>query len=697
MAEREGQQLGNYRLVRFLGQGGFAEVYLGQHMYLNTEVAIKLLYTRVAQEDIAQFLEEARTLAKLRHPHIVRVLDFGVDNGTPFLVMDYAPGGTLRQRHPRGTRLPLATIVGYVKQVSDALQYAHEGGFIHRDVKPENMLIGSNGEVLLSDFGIAVIARSEHTPLDKPIGTGGTPYYMAPEMFQGQPRRSSDQYALAIVVYEWLCGTLPFSEGNAIQLGYQHTHIAVPSLQSRVPDISSAVEFVVMAALAKKPQDRFGSVQAFATALEQASNYVTPQSIPVSHSESPVSASIPLALSASPAPVQSNTPGVASSHTPSMQPSPILSMPAQSVHTPAARKISRRPFLLGAAAIVGVGVAGTGLWWWTHSSPPPHVKIQTPHTPTTVATSTPTATATSTPPPPHGPQGTLYVTYRGHTDAITGVAWSPDSQHIASTSFDNTVQVWNALNGDVPFTYSGHTDSALAVAWSPDGKRIASGSADKTVQVWDAANGRNVFAYKGHTGSVVAVAWSPNGKHIASASTDKTVQVWDAVSGSLIFTYHGHTDVLTAVAWSPDGTRIVSGSKDKTVQVWDVTNGGNRFTYNGHTDSVQTVAWSPNGKRIASGSIDDTAQVWDAANGQNAFTYNGHTSVVYSLAWSPDGTHIASGSDDKTVQVWQATTGNGVFTYHGQAQPIAAVAWSPDGTRIASGCDDKMVQVWQAV
>src|SRR5205085_9904073 len=160
MADRSGQQLGNYRLIRLVGKGGFAEVYLGEHIYLSTPVAVKVLHTQLESEDMAVFLNEARTIARLIHPHIIRVTDFGLDGETPFLVMDYAPNGTLRQRHARGIQLPLTTIVPYVKQLAEALQHAHDEKLIHRDIKPENMLLGRRNEVLLSDFGIALIAQS---------------------------------------------------------------------------------------------------------------------------------------------------------------------------------------------------------------------------------------------------------------------------------------------------------------------------------------------------------------------------------------------------------------------------------------------------------------------------------------------------------------------------------------------------------
>src|SRR5437763_5999796 len=156
MADRIGQHLGNYHLRQKLGQGGFAEVYLGEHLFLGTTLAIKVLHTQIAQTDVAEFQQEARILAGLKHPHIVRILDFGLDGQTPYLVMDYAPHGTLRTRHPKGTVLPVATVVEYVKQIAQALQYAHDSKVIHRDIKPENMLIGKQNEILLSDFGIAL-------------------------------------------------------------------------------------------------------------------------------------------------------------------------------------------------------------------------------------------------------------------------------------------------------------------------------------------------------------------------------------------------------------------------------------------------------------------------------------------------------------------------------------------------------------
>jgi serine/threonine protein kinase len=283
MVDRVGQQLGNYRLVRLLGQGGFAEVYLGEHIYLDTQAAIKVLQTQLAREDMEQFRLEARTIARLEHPHIVRVLDFGVEGSTPFLVMSYAPNGTLRTRHPKGTRVPLTTVVSYVQQIAPALQYAHEHRLIHRDIKPENLLVGRANEVLLSDFGIALVAQSSRYQSTRDMA--GTIAYMAPEQIEVHPRPASDQYALGIVVYEWLSGDRPF-HGSFTEIAIKHSVVPPPPLHEKVPTLSPAVEQVVMTALAKDPYRRFGTIQAFATALEQASQVLP--AAPVSPGLTPV-------------------------------------------------------------------------------------------------------------------------------------------------------------------------------------------------------------------------------------------------------------------------------------------------------------------------------------------------------------------------------------------------------------------------
>ncbi len=224
-----------------------AEVYLSEHIFLKTLAALKILRAPLLEQAIPACLREARTLASLTHPNIVRVLDFGVQDETFFLAMEYVPGDTLQQSYPSGSHLSPASMVSLIKPIASALQYAHDQNIIHGSVKPENILLGTGTEVLLSDFGILTLLQI--------IGSYQTPpsIYTAPEQFDGPPQPASDQYSLAVIAYELLNGERPFQDDTA-------------RLNGNMPDIDE----VLHTAMEKDPTRRFSSIQAFARALEQA-------------------------------------------------------------------------------------------------------------------------------------------------------------------------------------------------------------------------------------------------------------------------------------------------------------------------------------------------------------------------------------------------------------------------------------------
>lgn len=266
-----GKLVGEYRLLRRLGGGSFGEVYQAENVREHSQVAIKLIKAPLTQrEDLKAFLNEARSM-RLRHPHIVPLLDFGLseEQDLPFLVMEYVSGGTLRDRYPKESRVPLETVANLTTQLASALQYAHDRHLIHRDVKPENMLCRTDGTVLLSDFGIASVAHASSSA-SAYQSFGGTLPYMAPEQHAGRPRPASDQYALAVVVYEWLVGARPFV-GTVPELVSQHLHAPPPSLLDQVPTLPAQVEQVIFKALSKQPQERFARIDDFAVALQTAS------------------------------------------------------------------------------------------------------------------------------------------------------------------------------------------------------------------------------------------------------------------------------------------------------------------------------------------------------------------------------------------------------------------------------------------
>jgi eukaryotic-like serine/threonine-protein kinase len=461
--------------------------------------------TRLTSEDVDGFRTEARTIARLKHPQIVRVLEFGVEGDTPFLVMDYAPHGTLRTRHLKGSQLAPEIILPYVKQVADALHYAHEQKLVHRDIKPENMLLGERNEVLLSDFGIATVAQSSRYQGTQEVA--GTVAYMAPEQVQGHPRPASDQYALGVVIYEWLTGARPF-HGSFAEIATQHVLAPPPPLHQKVPTLSPLVEQVVMTALAKDPKERFASVQAFANALENACGGESLSQFAPTHYVRPS------------APVVQGFPGAIPT-TPALQP-PIGSLPTADL--------------------------------------PPTIAVSTDNTPGAASSSSSEGPLPSAIVRPS--IGTTLLTYHGHAEEVLCAAWSPDGRCLASGSRDQTMQVWDAVTGKILVIYRGHfivvkeLPVIYTLAWSPDGQRIACADYDYRADMVDVsskyekrARGRKLYNYRDHAKQVVSVAWSPDGRFIASGSRDKAVFVWEADSGEQKLRYLKHAGPVGSVAW----------------------------------------------------------------------------------------------------------------------------------------------------
>ena len=267
-----GTQVQGYVIEAEVGRGGMAQVYRAHHRVLDRVSALKILLPELAGDEnfVERFLREARAAARLEHPNIVPIYEIGqTDNGEYFLAMKYVDGATLRQvgtdqRESGGLDLP--AITGYIAQIASALDYAHENGIVHRDIKPGNVLIDSDGRALLTDFGIAQAAEDINVTNQGMLV--GTPAYMSPEQAQGFPATAeSDVYALGVVVYELLTGTTPFPHRtpHAVLLG----HISEPPLpvHDRNPELSPEVSAIVGKALAKAPEDRYRSAGEFAAAL----------------------------------------------------------------------------------------------------------------------------------------------------------------------------------------------------------------------------------------------------------------------------------------------------------------------------------------------------------------------------------------------------------------------------------------------
>jgi serine/threonine protein phosphatase PrpC len=264
-----GQQIGNYLVIKELASGSFGSVYQGRHIVFTDEpvVAIKLLHAHLAsQQERDRFFQEARLLKKLKHPYILPIIDAGINQSFPYIVAEYAPNGSLRDRlqHQYARPLLLEEALIILSQIGQALHYAHQQNIVHRDLKPENILFNIKSEALLADFGIATVLA---TTSIKQTAIMGTPSYMAPEQFRGIVSKESDQYALGCIAYELFTGSKPFNAPDFFALGFKHLTeypIAPTQLNPRLPKY---IEHAIFKAIMKERTERYSDCSSFISAL----------------------------------------------------------------------------------------------------------------------------------------------------------------------------------------------------------------------------------------------------------------------------------------------------------------------------------------------------------------------------------------------------------------------------------------------
>ncbi|MEZ4671049.1 MAG: serine/threonine-protein kinase [Anaerolineae bacterium] len=270
-----GRKLGLYDITALLGQGGMATVYKGYREDIDRYVAVKVLppHPGLDQQFVDRFKLEARTIARLQHPHILPLYDYGVEDEILYLVMAYIEGGSLSNRIDKG-KMPLNEIDRILRQVATALDYAHRQGIIHRDIKPDNILLDKEGNPLLADFGIVKIAGGDDTrpALTLTGGLVGTPAYMAPEQGSGESKitNAADIYSLGVVVYEMLTGKKPYTADTPMQVVVKHITEPVPNPLDVDAELPAAFETIIQRALAKKPENRYQTAMELADDISRA-------------------------------------------------------------------------------------------------------------------------------------------------------------------------------------------------------------------------------------------------------------------------------------------------------------------------------------------------------------------------------------------------------------------------------------------
>ena len=341
-----GTKLGQYVVQEFIGEGAMGTVYRAYHEQLERTGAVKVMHAISPDKDsIARFRHEAQAIARMRHPNILNVFDFGEYDGAPYMIVEYVPGGNLAGRMSQGP-LDRGTALRFLRGIAAGLDYAHAQGIVHRDVKPANVLLERDETPVLADFGLAKMLQGSSVKSMTGVTTG-TPAYMAPEQVTGQQvGPAADRYALATIAYEMLTGTIPHGGLGVIELMYAHVHLDPASPSSINSQLNQSVDAVIARGLAKEPRARWGSCDAFVTALTLALGVKAPP---------PIERTIAFAP---PAGTIDNTDAFAPP--PTTVPSPVWPPPAEA----AARRRSRtRRYVIAAIAVLvllalAVGIAG---------------------------------------------------------------------------------------------------------------------------------------------------------------------------------------------------------------------------------------------------------------------------------------------------------------------------------------------------
>jgi serine/threonine protein kinase len=687
---RIGTQLGKYRLVQRLGEGGMGVVYAAEDLDLTRKVALKILCGAAthAPEVAQRFLLEARAAARLNHPNVVAVYDIGQQDDVSYIAMELVEGVSAQTLLTHSEALPWPQATRIIADVCRGLAAAHAAGLIHRDIKPANILLGHDGRVKLADFGLAKAPRLLPAHVTQQGTILGTPQYMSPEQCAGDHLDGrSDIYALGGAYHALLTGCPPYEGSDSVRLMFAHCTAPVPDPRRLLPELPEACAAVVAKAMAKERAHRFRSIQEMLAALTA------------------VLETSPAALTTGTVVPPAPDPVPAESTTVNLR--PVLAGP-QRVSRPRRwhRLLTGTAMALLAVCLLVVAVVSFD----------PLAKSSAPPSPLAPPVDPPAKSSAPRSPlaPPVGDVRPVTLvprpTWGKHAGEARGLAFS--DRRFASVGADKIAQVWDLERPQAPAKIFRHSHELSCVAISPDGKWLATGyREDRVVRLWDVEAGKEIASFDcqlfGKHGAW-SLAFHPSSARRLAVGTGGDVQLLDLDGAGQEIQRRKFPErqwVVSGLAFTPDGRHLGTTAFQPGAFLLDGAT-LDKIAFLASPEGVELFAglsFSPDGKRMAYARKMAKSQelfVWEPQTDRppQFVTRETDGAVISALAFAPGGRQIAhAGTWGGPVKLHDLVDGQSESHATGAHGNVTGLAFSPDGRLLAVTCTDGTVLAWDVV
>jgi WD40 repeat protein/tRNA A-37 threonylcarbamoyl transferase component Bud32 len=673
--------LGDYELLEEIARGGMGVVYKARQRSLDRVIALKMILAGrfASHQDVQRFRTEAEAAAHLQHPNIVAIHEVGESEGQHFFSMELVRGQNLAQLVGNNPR-PAKEAARYVRLIADAIQHAHDQGIIHRDLKPSNVLIDTNDQPKITDFGLAKRSAggSDLTLTGQVLGS---PNFLPPEQAGGHNKavgRASDIYSLGAILYFLITGRPPFlAESLEKTLNHVlHTDAAAPSLIN--PEIPKDLETICLKCLEKESGRRYPSARALAEDLQRFEQDQPVQARPVGTTErlwrwrrrNPALAA---AVAGAVVILCAGFVGVFWQ----WQRAEVHGANELQQRKRAESSLERMRFQK-AEELFEANETPRGIAYLAH------VVENNPTNRVATARLISALTMRNFPRPLGRPMR--------HDRAVRMANFSPDGNKVITASDDGTARVWDGRTGEPVTPPLRHEDVVRCAVFSPDGRSVLTASHDATARLWDSETGKALVEPMKHGARVRRAYFSPDGRRVATASQDGLGRVWDASTGTLLLEIK-HQEYVSVARFSPDSRWIATVSDDHTARVWDVETGKPVTEPLRHGFFVLDVVFSPDGTKLATAAHDRTARVWDIKTGTELFQFR-YQHNVQTVRFNPDGQRVLTAVWQGEAGLWDSSTGEPIGAPFHHRADVGLAEFSPDGWRVLTASDDKTACVW---